>query len=743
MASVGTRRDEGELFSPDLIVQADDIVARPRGYSATGFSPSFTIKPERPIPPGWYEFLLRADFADTAEPKLHFQFDRGLDQRPRLWWDGTTYSAVVHADRAITALRLAPCDRPMDFSVASLRMRRLAFHESASWRTRRLAAWTRRRLRGVSRASFSSVLERLVLGRFEAGRRTAPPRGARARYHAWIARFDYSPAKHRAAIAAVVAALHDKPTISVLMPVTNTQKRLLEEAIASVVGQIYPRWELRIGVDCSADEHVRAIVANWTAKDPRIKAVFRTEDGHVAAAMNTALALAGGAWIARLDADDVLREHALAEVAIAINSRPDAELIYSDEDRIDADGERHDPHFKPDFSPEYFRSINYLDRLTVHRAVNIRSVGGWRTGFEGSEDHDLNLRIFETIPANRIVHISKILCHRRAAAGSSEAVGIGEDAASRAAERTLREHAVRAKLDAEVLAVPGTPYYRLRYAVGDPPPLVSIIIATRDHLDLLSTAVSSIVERTRYPNTEIIIVDNASRDAAALAYLESLSTKPGFRVLRHPHVFNYSAINNEAARHANGEILALLNNDIEVIEPEWLTEMVSLARQPPIGCVGAKLYYPDDTIQHAGVILGLGGVAGHAHRHVKRDASGYFHRLRVPQDVSAVTAACLVVRKSVYFEVGGLDEEKLAVAFNDVDFCLKVREAGYRNIWTPFAELYHHESKSRGPERKGPDRERLLAEAKVMRERWLQALMTDPFYSIHLTHDTEDFAIAD
>jgi GT2 family glycosyltransferase len=333
-----------------------------------------------------------------------------------------------------------------------------------------------------------------------------------------------------------------------------------------------------------------------------------------------------------------------------------------------------------------------------------------------------------------------VLYHWRVVVGSTALALSEKSYAFTAGLRALNDHVNRLELPAVAEAAPGVPFYRLRFAPPRPAPLVSIVIPTRDKVELLRMSIGSILSKTPYEPFEILVIDNGSVDKETTDYLAEVGNTPRIRVLPYPRPFNFSAINNFGARQAKGTLLALLNNDIEVLGPDWLTEMVSFAAQDEVGCVGAKLYYPNRTIQHAGVILGLGGVAGHSHKYFPPYDAGYFGRLKLVQNFSAVTGACLVVRKDVFFEVGGLDE-KLTVAFNDVDFCLKVREAGYRNVWTPFAELCHHESLSRGYEDTLERVERFRGEINFMKKKWGEALYCDPFYSPHLTLDREDFSI--
>jgi GT2 family glycosyltransferase len=520
-----------------------------------------------------------------------------------------------------------------------------------------------------------------------------------------------------------------------------------------VTAQAYPRWELCIADDASTEPHVRPLLERYAATDPRIKVVFRQENGHISAASNSALALATGEWIALLDHDDELAPHALYEVAAVLNASPELDLVYSDEDKIDLDGHRHNPYCKPDFLPDLFTGQNYISHLTVYRAALVRELGGFRMGYEGSQDWDLALRYIERTKPERIRHIPKVLYHWRAVAGST-AFRPGEKTYYvEAARKALREHFARCGEPVEILQVAGG-HWRVKHLLPSPAPLVSLIVPTRNRLHLLQRCIDSILEKTTYPAYEIILVDNGSDDPGTLAYFQALESRTApalqgvppekavVRVLRDDSPFNYSVLNNLAVRHARGTIVGLLNNDLEVINGDWLDEMASQAVRPGIGCVGAMLYYPNNTIQHAGVVLGVGGVAAHAFRDLERGSEGRFNRARLVQNYSAVTAACLVIRKAVYEQVGGLDEKELAVAFNDIDFCLKVRAAGYRNLWTPFAEFYHHESASRGADDTEEKRERFRRETETMLARWGRELAADPAYNPNLTLELTDFSLA-
>jgi GT2 family glycosyltransferase/glycosyltransferase involved in cell wall biosynthesis len=537
-----------------------------------------------------------------------------------------------------------------------------------------------------------------------------------------------------------LAALPRRPLISILLPVYNVPERWLARALASVRGQLYENWELCIADDTSTAAHVRPLLEQAAREDARIKVVFRPANGHISAASNSALDLATGEFTALLDHDDELAPHALAEVALALAAQPRADLIYSDEDKIDEEGRRFAPYFKPDFLPDLFLGQNYLTHLAVYRTELMRRAGGFRAGYEGSQDWDLALRVIELTDPARIVHLPKILYHWRAIAGSTALTLDQKQYHIEAARKALADHLARTGRRAELVAVPGG-HWRVQPPLPPEPPLVSIIIPTRNGLEHLRRCVGSLRSKTTYPRYEIIIVDNGSDDPATLAWLREAAAT-GVRVLTWSHPFKYSAINNFAAREARGDLLALLNNDLEVITPGWLEEMAAQALRPEIGAVGAMLYYPDDRIQHAGAVLGIGGVAGHAFKLFPRGTDGSFNRARLVQNYSAVTAACLVIRKELFNRVGGFDEKSLAVAFNDIDFCLKVRATGVRNLWTPFAEFYHHESATRGTEDTPEKQARFQREVETMLARWGDALRADPAYNPNLSLESEDFALA-
>ena len=560
-------------------------------------------------------------------------------------------------------------------------------------------------------------------------------------YIEWVRRYGTLAEADRARLRAGLADFALQPLISVVLPVFDPPLAFLEQAIASVRAQIYPHWELCIADDASTDQGVRALLERHAGQDSRIRIVYREQNGHIAASTNSALALASGEFVALFDHDDLLAEHALWWVAEAVNRQPDAGLIYTDEDKIDAANRRFDPNFKPQLNPELLLAQNMVCHLGVYRTALVRELGGFRAGFNGAQDHDLVLRVIERLAPQQVVHVPQVLYHWRAISGST-ALDAGEkNYAAEAGRKAVREHLARTGIAAEVFEAPGAPdMHRVRFARPSPLPLVSILIPTRDRADLLGMCLDSLLARSSYGNFEVIIIDNGSTEEATRQLFARLPAER-VTILRDESPFNFSALNNRAAAIARGSVLCLMNNDIEILTPDWLEEMVSFASRDGIGCVGARLWYPDGRLQHAGCILGVGGVAGHAHKYLPRGHGGYFGRALVHQSFSAVTAACLVLRREVYQQVGGM-EEQLGVAFNDVDLCLKVRAAGYRNVWTPYAEMVHHESATRGDDNAPEKLARFSAEIAFVQQRWGAQLQSDPAYSPNLTAYHEDFSYA-
>ncbi len=559
-------------------------------------------------------------------------------------------------------------------------------------------------------------------------------------YPKWMARFDTVDA---VALQRDLRHLRRQPLISILLPVYNPDLDLLKAAIESIQRQFYERWELCIADDASTDVAIRPFLEEKTRADGRIKLTFRKKNGHISACSNSALELATGEWCALLDQDDLFAEKALAFVAREIEQHPDAGLIYSDEDKLETDGTRSNPFLKTDWNPELFLGQNYINHLGVYRTELLREIGGFREGFEGSQDYDLALRCVERLAPAQIRHIPRILYHWRAVAGSLAAVVDAKPYAKEAARRAIADHLQRRDIIARVEPCPESPEsHRVVYELLAALPTVSIIIPMRDRVALLERCIASIRKETDYTSIEFVLVDNGSTEPATLKFLREIEQKIGARVVREEGAFNFSRLINRGAAAAQGEVLAFLNNDIEANEPGWLREMVSHVVRAEVGAVGARLWYPDGTLQHGGVILGLGGVAGHAFPRVPHGHPGYFNRAWLQQNCSAVTGACLLVRRKVFEEAGGFDETNLAISFNDVDFCLRLRAAGLLNVWTPYANLIHHESASRGHQATREEQAQFVREATFMQRKWGIDLLHDAYYNPNLSLNLPGFELA-
>ncbi|HEY5026287.1 MAG TPA: glycosyltransferase [Acidimicrobiales bacterium] len=562
-------------------------------------------------------------------------------------------------------------------------------------------------------------------------------------YAGWVEEFDTLDDVTRATIRDRVAGLGHQPVLTMIMPVYNSPPDLLQAAIDSVRAQLYTNWELCIADDCSSDAHVAEILSDYAAMDTRIKVTSRETNGHISVASNTALSTATGEWVGCLDHDDILAEHALALVAAAIADHPEVGIVYSDEDKLDGAGVRHGPYFKPDFDPLLLLGQNYLSHLCLFRRDLVTEAGGYREGYEGSQDWDLTLRVSELVTPEQVVHIPHVLYHWRAHAGSTASGLAAKPYAVDAGRRAVADHLARTGRPARVTParIGSSGFNRVSWAPPEAEPLVSIIIPTRDGGPVLRRCVDSVMAMTTYTNVEIVVVDNASRGVDTLEYLRAHQDR--LIVIRDEQPFNFSAINNAAVRRTSGEIICLLNDDTEVISEDWLTEMVGHISQPGIGAVGAKLYYDDGRVQHGGIVLGIHGVAAYSYRFSGRLSPGYSGRLQLAQHMSAVTAACMAVRREAWDQVGGLDEQNLPGAFHDVDFCLRLRQSGWGIVWTPYAELFHHKPIGRGTDDTEPRAEDLSREFTYMQNRWgPQVLLHDPYYNPNLSLEAGDFSLA-
>lgn len=716
-----------------------------RGWVAQDDDPQFLVDlGGEVLAGGWYllDAVFRCHAGVFKRPCFYPDYGSGMaeleridlpepDSRGRL-------RAVVRLKAGTVALRFDPSVAVVAFDIAAFRLRRLSrpaalAHmlaargaDAMGGRGRILAAFLGPALRGEVRRGGEEAYRLYSRGH---SHRTDG-------YHAWLAAYDRAPVQRPPA----APAHGTQPLFSIILPVYQTPEKWLRRCIESVFAQSCPEWELCIADDASTLPHVRRVLEEYACRDPRVRVVHRERNGHISLASNSAVELARGSFLALLDHDDELAPVALMEMRRALEANPRWRIAYSDEDKIDEQGRRFDPYFKPEFNHELLLGQNTICHLAVLDAALVREVGGFRAGLEGAQDWDLVLRCIERLRDDQVGHVPRVLYHWRAISGST-ALGTGEkNYAAEAGRRAVAEHIERSGWPARAeLNLDG--HVTVHRSVPAPAPRVSLVIPTRDRAELLRMSVGSILEKTDYPDYEILVVDNQSIEPETLEYFRTIQADPRVRVLRYDAPFNYSAVNNFAVRHATGAVVGLINNDIEVIEGSWLRAMVAQAVRPDVGAVGALLLYPDGTIQHAGVVLGIGGVAGHVYVGQPRDTRGHFGRACLAQEMSAVTAACLLVRREVFEAVGGLDEG-LAVAFNDIDFCLRIREAGWKNIWTPLAVLYHHESASRGYEDTPEKVARFRGETEFMRARWGVRLESDPTYNPNLTLEGTPFDLA-
>lgn len=573
-------------------------------------------------------------------------------------------------------------------------------------------------------------------------------------FHQWLKINPVLPSEYEK-MAAEAAAFSFQPLISIIMPVYNVDPVWLQKCIDSVIGQIYPNWELCIADDGSSRPDTLNLLRYFDTVYDRIKICYMEQNEGIAGATNQALEMATGEFIGLLDSDDELAPEALFEVVKLLNEDPHVDFIYSDEDKLSIGGRRCEPFFKPDWSPDLLYSHMYTCHFGVYRTAIARQIGGFKKEFEGSQDYDFVLRFIER--TGKIRHIPKILYHWRKIPGSGadrydakNTDNVSFDALKEAVTRTgggTVEKGLRL----------GT--FRVRRTIAGEP-LVSIIMPCRDRSDLSKQCIDSIREKSTWSRYEILVVDNNSRENATLSYLEQLRNQQGCRVFSFDGPYNFSAINNMASREAAGDVLVFVNNDIEVITADWLEVMLELCQQPDVGAVGPMLLYPDNTIQHAGVILGVGGISNHAFYRTDPGAYSYFNQANVIRNYSALTGACLMVRKEVYEKMGGLDETNCPIDYNDIDFCLRLWEKGYRVVYTPFATLYHHEGATLGrrenPEYKSTkarlgrlfhhqdnpgSRQVLDPEAAFMQAKWGKQIADDPFYNPNLARHMFDFSL--
>ena len=525
------------------------------------------------------------------------------------------------------------------------------------------------------------------------------------------------------------------PKFSLIIQVNNHNYIYLKQCLKSLESQLYECWELLIMCSEQPDAHTVAIINDYERNDDRIKIVISKESANISNVTSDALNQSTGEYLVFIESHDVLTKNALYHFVFRLQSKPDSQLIYSDYDHIDKYGKLSDPRFKPNWDYDLFFGKNYIQYLVCYKSDFVKTLKLTDDFDPFSNSGELNSRYIEQIDHAKILHISQILLHHRL---DGDDISPNDGARLFQASKTIQTHLDRTQHNATVSSLNGIPW--VKWPVPEPQPLLSLIVLTRDRVGLLTNCITGLLEGTDYKNIEIIIVDNGSVESSTLGYLEAITQKSNVKVIREPSEFNFSRLNNLAVKHAKGEYIGLINNDISVIDPGWLHEMMGHLLRDEVGIVGPKLLYENNTIQHAGVILGLGGVAGHAFRHQPHHSRGYDDRLVLCQQLSCVTAACLLTKKSIYNEVGGLNETSLKVAFNDVDYCLKVRELGYKLIWTPFATLYHLESASRSSDLSKENIGRWNSEYSYMVGKWKETLEMDPYYNPNLTISDEDFS---
>jgi GT2 family glycosyltransferase len=723
-------------------------------WLGTGPNPIFKIRFDKSRKlSGWYMLEVNISSKEgSGTAKFYFCYHEGSGGKDSImlsYNSGQLSKRLYYFQHNPIEIHFNPLESPGKFSIGHFRVAKVTKQFAMSRMLKKLAKnhplYRNKSFHLISKyltkkSTLSQVTFREIL--YDSYNELFSHRTKSTDYQDWIDNVEKRNTLSNAEISSKIHGFSYKPIISIVLPTYNSDETLLRYCIDSVISQRYPYWELCIADDASTNPRVCNIIKEYADSDKRIKAVLRDLNRHISEATNSAISLAEGGFIAFLDHDDELSEDALFFIVESLNEHPAAKIIYSDEDKIDKQGVRSCPHMKPDWNPDLFLSQNYISHLCVIKASLVRAVGCIRKGVEGSQDYDLLLRCIPKVTDREIIHVSRVLYHWRAIETSTANSDDAKDYKTASGVKALQDYVQSTGLNCDVSpgVLPNT--YILSYAIPSPVPLVSIIIPTRDNKKILRNCISSILAKTTYKNYEIVILNNQSVEIETLSYLQSLSRNPVIRVLSYDYPFNYSSINNYGVKHANGSVLCLLNDDTEVISPDWLTVMVSNALRPSIGCVGAKLLYTNGQIQHGGVVLGIGGVAGHVHRYADKDDYGYFGRLFLTQNYTVVTGACLVVKKSTYEKLGGLNEKELPVALNDVDFCLRVREAGYRNVWTPFAELYHYESISRGLDDSPMKQKRAAREVRYMKKRWGKLLTNDPAYNTNLSLTREDFTLA-
>jgi O-antigen biosynthesis protein len=722
-------------------------------FRITGNDPYFVLvrADGKPFEPGYHEmsFTSTAGEEELRSAKAYFDHGEGYSEsfgQPlnfNLEKNGLR-RAFISLDKPVEKLRIDPRDN-LDPAQPSLTLGKIqvrpvgiyAFYLGAA----RNRVRTPRDLWLAIRNSVASLRRGGIKSLIGDVRTSAVrPRLRENDYTKWLERYDTVTPDDRKAMRRVIDTWENPPLISVVMPTYNTPEGLLREAIESVLTQTYENWEFCIADDASPQPQVREILSEYAARDPRFKIVFREENGHISKSSNSALDIVTGDWVALLDHDDQLAPQALFCLAETIIRQPDVMMIYSDEDKIDMYGNRKEAYFKSDWNYYLFLSHNMFSHLGAYRTDLLRKIGGFRVGLEGAQDYDLALRCLDHLERRQIVHLPHVLYHWRQMPGSTALSSDEKPYAMIAGERALTEHLQRRGVKAKSKLI-GHGY---QLVIDDLPtePSVDIIMPSRDGGAMLQRCVESLISVTDYKNYRLVLVDNGSVDPQTLAFYEEMKQRPDVLYIRDDSPFNYSRINNDAARQCNGEIILFLNDDMEIHDGDWLTEMVKQTTLPETGAVGARLWYPNGLLQHGGLVLSPQHIAINIHKMMTREAFGYFGRGVLRQELSAVTAACMAVRRDIFEKVGGFDAENLAVAYNDVDLCLRIREAGFVNVLLPNVNLTHHESATRGSDATREKRRRWEREKRYMTQTWGHLLNQDPYFNTNLTTESDQFMLS-
>lgn len=734
-----------ELVAGGSLRQLPPVAGRTGSWQAGSERDGFVLEPGGLLAAGWYELRghLEVEGGDTALPSLHWHYaGQPVNQNVEQVLSGAEGSgridALVLLREAVDLLGFCPGLARTPFRMRNFHLHRIsrvhALRKMLGGAVDARGAGWISRARAWGRAARKHGLKRATDWSYAGYRERTRPRGA-GEYGLWVRKYDTVDDAALAAFRRRAQALAGRGSlVTLLTRIGDVSESRLRRCLDSVLAQVWEQWELCIVVEASCTSSESALLAEYAARDGRVSVCRQgpdQDDGQLLSSVR-------GGLLALLDPQGVLRPQALLRVAEAAAADPELAIVYSDEDEIDDSGLRSRPDFKPDWNPDLLYGMDYVGHLVAFRTALVQDDEGTRAAFVGGRGGEVVMRCSGRVAPRQIHHLPEILYHGPGVIPAGEESHAATAAAGmRARVEQLRHIGSTGTVETVDVA---SGLHRVRWPLPQPAPKISLIIPTRDRTALLQRCMESILAKTTYPDFEVVVVDNGSRERAALRYLERLAARGRVRVLRYAVPFNYSAINNRAARQCTGPLLGLVNNDIEVITPDWLEEMASLALRPDTGAVGAMLYYPDDTIQHAGMLLGIQGVAGHVYVGKPRGYPGYRLRARLAQNLSAVTGACLLVRRELFDAVGGLDEA-LPIEFNDVDFCLRLMQRGYRNVWTPFAELYHHESASRSIANAAAKRARDAGVA-CMRERWGERLYNDPAYNPNLTLQSTDFEIA-